>query len=384
MIVKILKKSKIFNAVRYNTDKIDRNKGELMCAKNFDALKGIGSIRPSDYINYLQAISAKSSKIKYPQFHAVISAKGRTYNKQQLEVLAEKWLEGMGYGKQPYLLVFHNDTNNNHIHLVSTRVDRNGRKISDSFERIRSYKILNQILGINEETGRNLNVEKALKYNFSTRAQFMMILESQGFKVIPSVQEYKICKFGKELTTVQFSVIDSLIKGHVKKVDRIKQLRAIIEKYRKKYDPSLSFIHNEYSSSLAEFLKLEFGLQILFHSKNHQKPYGYTLIDNATQNVFKGGEILDLNEFIKSSVGEFSIKEKDIKEKLNVAVKFDGQEERIHASEFENTLSSEIFVIDSISPLIADINIDIADDIDDEAILGRNRQRKRKARTNTR
>ena len=110
-------------------------------------------------------------RVKAPQFHAVISAKGKSYDKSALTKIAEAWLKEMGYGEQPYLVVFHKDTDNNHVHLVSTRIDRNGKKISSAFEHLRAIRSINKILGI----------DHALQYQFSTRAQFLMILEKGGY-----------------------------------------------------------------------------------------------------------------------------------------------------------------------------------------------------------
>ena len=133
MIVKILNKSAAFKGVSYNTSKVEKDKGELMMVQNFGALQGLDHLRPQDYINYLEAQSARSTRTKFPQFHAVISAKGRSHSKEQLTDIAEQWLKGMGYRDQPYLLIFHKDTKNNHIHMVTTRVGKDGRKIPDSY-----------------------------------------------------------------------------------------------------------------------------------------------------------------------------------------------------------------------------------------------------------
>jgi hypothetical protein len=54
MIVKILSSSATFNGVSYNTNKVDRNKGELMKVANFGPLQGLSTLRPQDYINYFQ------------------------------------------------------------------------------------------------------------------------------------------------------------------------------------------------------------------------------------------------------------------------------------------------------------------------------------------
>lgn len=59
-----------------------------------------------------------------------------------------------------------------------------------------------------------------------------------------------------------------------------------------------------------------------------------------------------------------------------------GEEREIHLSENLGE-DLDIEVVEYL-PLLNEFSIDISDDIDDEAILGRNRHRKRKARTNTR
>ena len=181
MIVKILQKSATFKAVRYNTSKVENDRGELLLVQNFGILNGIENLRPQDYINYLEALSSRNNQVKYPQFHVAISTKGRTHSKEELSAIAQQWMQEMGYGMQPYLLIYHKDTANNHVHIVSTRIGRDGKKIADAFEKIRAYKFLNQILGENEQHTLAQHVQQALSYSFSTRTQFALLLEQHGY-----------------------------------------------------------------------------------------------------------------------------------------------------------------------------------------------------------
>src|SRR5579875_3027087 len=96
MIVKFLYTARPnghFPAVKYNTGKMDRNKGELMKVANFGALQGMSQLRPQDYKNYLMMVSALNNGVKKPQLHVAISCHGREYDKAQLTEIAEQWLE---------------------------------------------------------------------------------------------------------------------------------------------------------------------------------------------------------------------------------------------------------------------------------------------------
>lgn len=309
MVAKILSSSSSFRAVEYNTDKISKDKGELMEVKNFGYLQAIDNLRPQDYINYLQSISNVSSKIKNPQFHAALSCKGNEYDKFQLTDLAVKWMEEMGYGDQPYLIIFHNDTDNNHVHLVSTRVDQfKYKKINDSFEKLKAVEIINNLTN---DISHSLDIENAKKYNFSTEAQFKFLLEKKGYSFRNKDDLLEIIKFGKVLDTIKRDEIKGLAKEKKPDLKRMGQLKAIVSKYKNLLDGSLVPEYEQmagkregdiigYYSQLSNHLKAKFGIEMVFHFSGTKEPYGYTLFDHANKNVFKGGEIMPLKELIKN------------------------------------------------------------------------------------
>ncbi|MDR6943686.1 relaxase/mobilization nuclease domain-containing protein [Mucilaginibacter pocheonensis] len=259
MIVKILSSSAKFSGVVYNTNKIDRNKGDLMRVANFGSLESLSRLRPQDYINYLQMVASQNTRIKKPQFHAVLSAKGRNYSSKELTAIAVAWLDKMGYGKQPYLIVYHKDTDNNHVHVVSVRVDKQGKKINSAYEKLRAIGNLKEVLGI----------DRALTYTFSTRAQFFMIMESLGLP-------------GKD---VDEKTINDKINNYERPVQRIAELREV-------------FRLTKHRPDFKEFLSDFYQVQVLFHSAEGKQPYGYSIIDHDKKMVFKGSEVLPLKELL--------------------------------------------------------------------------------------
>ena len=309
MIVHILPPADGFPAVSYNTDKVDINKGELMKVANFGALQGLMKVRPEDYKNYLAMISATNKHVKRPQFHVVISAEGSSYDKNQLTAIGEEWLAQMGYEKQPYLVIFHKDTANNHIHLVTSRIGHSGKKISDRFEKIRAVETLNRVLGIDARHGAKSDIENALSFRFATAAQFRMILEGKGYVLRERDGRYEVIKFGKLQETIGANLIIDRLSKEADSQRKI-QLKALFHKYAAVHDTTLEKGRKGYLSEFATVMKAKFGIELVFHASGDKPPYGYSVIDHSSKNVFKGGDVMPLKELLAMRMSERPAKEK--------------------------------------------------------------------------
>lgn len=421
-----------FPAISYNTGKMDRNKGELIRVSNFGPLQGLSRLRPQDYKNYLKMVSAVNKSVKKPQLHVAISCEGRSYNKEELTAIAAEWMERMGYGKQPYLIIFHKDTNNNHVHIVSTRVGPDGKKIKDSYEQIKGLQQMNIVMGNDEKRNARTDAAKALSYRFNTKAQFLMILESMGYSHKEENGRLLLFKFGKEQGQVSNTEIEQQIGVAQTDENRRRQLKALFHKYAEQYDTILYRYHGSYRSALSVWLKEKMGIELVFHASGDKPPYGYSVIDHAQQNVFKGGEIISLKELLairpkqgtiieNRLMAENTLDEKQLEYyasilkavlhnypdmiqglhhqgltltrqgddyyltdpgtglTVNAEDLLDESDYDLMTEQFSQSAGEPVYQKHVYVPAVS-----ISDDIDDEAIHGRNRRRKKKARTNQR
>lgn len=294
MIVKILSSAKNFAGISYSERKNETGESELLCAANFDGLAFPTELKRADYINYMNAIAALNSRVKNKQFHAVISVKGKTASVDKLRQIGEQYLEKMGYGKNPYLIYHHDDTDNTHVHLVSTRVDKSGRKVDDSYEKLRSQKVMHEILSRDPIYEADTAVSNAIKYNFSTEAQFKLLLELQGFKITEKSnstafdkEEWSLIKYGVVQRKIDPKDVQKRILAFKVVDKRAAQLRAIFLKY------AVDLSEDQWT----RLMKDKFGLDLVFHRKEGvDKPYGYTVVDHLHKNVWKGSQILRLSE----------------------------------------------------------------------------------------
>ena len=312
MIATILKSSSTFSAVRYNERKVEHGVAELVAIRNFGYLqdapemRGITSLR-----NYLMDYSARNDRTRMTQFHAAISCKGDEYSKEELIGIAWKYLDKMGYNNdgQPVLIYFHHDTGNNHLHIVTSRISPNGKKIADSMENIRSLKAIESIMSIDQKHQNSEMMKLAKSYHFESVSQFMAIFDTSGSEAYTQDKDIYIKRGGQVQDKIAVKEIEKLCrKNGDEGKKRIRQLRAILKKYR---DQSTS------REELESLLKKKFGISIKFLG-NEFSPYGYMVVDNATKSVFKGGDIIGIKDLLQFQSREEKLQKVDffIEDKL--------------------------------------------------------------------
>ena len=297
MIITILPSSVNFHAVAYNEMKVEKGVATLLEAQN------ILGLRPEAYTSeklrqYFLDYSARNTHIQNAQFHVAVSCKGTEYTYQQLLDIAHRYLKEMGYAEegQPLLVYAHHDTDNNHIHIVTSRVAPDGHKIDHNHEKRRSraatQKIMEEYTGQRQEPEVNDIAKDALTYRYTSKAQFCAIMESLGYACKDDDEKpiVHLYRNSEELGTIQVQLImQHALKENKPDDKRRRQLRAILQKYR-----NLS----AYKEELAAYMKKKFGICLVFVGKA-DTPYGYIVVDHKNKTVFKGGEFLSIKELLQ-------------------------------------------------------------------------------------
>jgi len=287
MIAKILKPTLKFSGIIYSQRKISDGKASFSGAFNFPFSQDKAS--PETYIAYLEALAACADKqIKNRQFHATISTKGKEHDETFLLDISQKWMDKMGYGSQPYLIYFHGDTANNHVHIVSCRVTEDGKIINPYMEGRRAGLAIRELMNENLKEKAAFDIKDAIQnYSFSTIAQFKLILEQRGWTVREKDDKINLIKFVNQGSIDNIQITDKASK-YEQNQKRVRQLRSIFMKYG-----------GLPTSQFQNFMRENFGVEIIFHkAKNHSKPYGYTVLDHAHKCVMKGGEIMPIEALL--------------------------------------------------------------------------------------
>lgn len=296
MIATILPGSTNFHAVGYNEHKVSKGVARLIEIQNFGSLGTFHKPTQSELVSYLQKYSSQNSRIRKPQFHVAISCKGHEMPEDKLLNFAHLYLKEMGYGEsgQPLLVYSHYDTENTHLHIITSRVAPDGRKIQHSHERRRSQEVIDRILGNDRKKKTEDDINSAKQYTFSSFAQFKAIMVSMGYEVYNKDENVFIKHGGKVQKDISMSVIENLFKSGYRERSRCRQLRSILKKYR---DVSSS------KEELQKEMKTKFGIDIVFFGKK-DSPYGYMLIDHTNRTVINGARVLAVGELLDFATPE--------------------------------------------------------------------------------
>ncbi|MGO1245489.1 MAG: conjugal transfer protein MobB [Sphingobacteriaceae bacterium] len=152
MIAKIGKGSKMYGAILYNQQKVEKENGAVLLLNKIpDTIDGKYS---TQYFNkcfepYLSANIKTEKTVRHISLNPDPADK---VSDEQFTDMAQEYMNRMGYGNQPYIVFKHTDIDRTHIHIVSTCVGIDGKKIPDDYDHPRSMAICRDL-----ETKYNLN-----------------------------------------------------------------------------------------------------------------------------------------------------------------------------------------------------------------------------------
>ena len=141
MIAKISATENLGGALGYNFKKVEKGEASILLAAELYQDRE-GRYTMEDVLADMQAVIPEKCRTKKMVFHCSLNPHpDEKLSDETLIQIAKEYMETLGYGKQPYIVFKHNDIAREHIHIVSLRIDGEGKKINDKFEKRRSKKI---------------------------------------------------------------------------------------------------------------------------------------------------------------------------------------------------------------------------------------------------
>jgi hypothetical protein len=101
---------------------------DCILAENF--LKDAEDLSRKDKLIHFQRLNSLNERTKLNTVHISMNFHpSEQLSNEQMKQLAKEYMEGIGYGEQPYLVYRHYDSNHPHLHLVSTKIQEDGGAI---------------------------------------------------------------------------------------------------------------------------------------------------------------------------------------------------------------------------------------------------------------
>jgi hypothetical protein len=331
MVAKISSGSSIFGALAYNQTKVDEQKAKVILTNRM--------IEPRDG-NYTVGICMRSfepylaanQKTENPILHISLNPDPKdVLTDDQLLEIAQEYMEKLGYGNQPFIVYKHEDIDRHHLHIVSVRVDENGKKLDHNFEYRKSMEICRNIeqkyqliaadkkekqpelsikgiaYGENNLKNQIASVIRPLvkSYHFQTIGEYKALLSL--YKI--TVDEIKGGTPDKMFNGLVYSAMDdkgerigmpfksSLFGktvGYEALLQRMLQSRELIkQKQLKNRSKAIITTAMKSPGNRADFEKqlIDNGIHVVFRQNDAGRMYGVTFIDHQNKCVLNGSRL---------------------------------------------------------------------------------------------
>ena len=333
MIAKISATENLGGALGYNFKKVEKGEAEVILSKGLYQ-PAEGEFKMEEVLRDIQALIPTHCRTKKSVFHCSLNPHpDERLSDERLATLAEEYMQALGYGSQPYIVFKHHDIEREHIHIVSLRVNEQGEKINDRFEKRRSKRItdaLEQKYGLIPSTpsaeqvlsresskqvledameNRKQQLERVLRavlahYKFASLGELNAVLTRFHL----TVEEVKTEVRGKHYDGLVYLLIDAEGKkvstpiaasdlgrglGYVAITNQMKRSKSALKPYRLSVRQRVLTAMRT-SPSSEEDLRLalhQLGLRTVLRRNSAGRIYGITFIDDKAGIALNGSRL---------------------------------------------------------------------------------------------
>ena len=331
MVAKISVGKSLYGALAYNGEKINEAKGRLLTTNRIYN-DGTGTVDIRKAMEGFLACMPEHTRVEKPVLHISLNPHpDDVLTDTELQDIAREYLEKLGYGNQPYLVVKHEDIDRHHLHIVTINVDEKGRRLNQDFLFRRSDRIRRELerkYGLHPAERKNQRIENPLRkvdasagdvkrqvgntvkalsgqYRFQTMGEYRALLSLYNM----TVEEARGNVRGREYNGLVYSVTDdsgnkvgnpfkSSLFGKSVDYDAVQRkfARSKTEiKDRKLADMTkrtvLSVLQGTYDKERFIATLKEKGIDTVLRYTEEGRIYGATFIDHRTGCVLNGSRM---------------------------------------------------------------------------------------------
>ena len=145
MVAKISSGTSIFGALAYNQTKVDEQRAKVILTNRMIEPRD-GNYTVGVCMRSFEPYLAANQKTESPILHISLNPDPKdVLTDDQLSEIAQEYMDKLGYGNQPFIVYKHEDIDRHHLHIVSVRIDENGKKLNHNFEYRKSMEICRHI-----------------------------------------------------------------------------------------------------------------------------------------------------------------------------------------------------------------------------------------------
>jgi hypothetical protein len=335
MVAKVISGKDIQGALNYNEHKVKEGIAECLLANRF--LGGVQEMNFHDKLNFLKYFTDKNKRVKTNTLHISLNFDvGENLDKETLCKVASSYMKKIGFGDQPYLVYEHKDAAHPHVHIVTTNIRDDGKRIDiHNIGRNQSETARKEIekeFGLVKAESKKkdqkefihpIDVKKAIYGKSETKRSISnvvgMVTRSYKYTSLPELNAILkpfnvIADRGKEGSQMHENkgLVYSLLDEKGNKVGVPIKASSIYAK------PTLAFLEKQFrlnealrkphknqvkqaideafqsgSRDRSEWVKLldKKGIQTVIRENTDGRIYGITFIDHRTKCVFNGSDL---------------------------------------------------------------------------------------------